>query len=62
MMFVLFGFRSAAAQRTTISLDGTWQVTDGIAPDAIPANFDHTVAVPGLANQAKPSFPDIDAI
>ena len=60
MRFVLCGSRLAAAERTTISLDGTWRVTDGIAPDAIPANFDHTVAVPGLANQAKPSFPDVD--
>ena len=60
MMFVFCGFRLPAAERTTISLDGTWRVTDGIGPDAIPTNFDHTVAVPGLANQAKPSFPDVD--
>jgi hypothetical protein len=60
VVFTFCGFRLVAAERTTLSLDGTWRVTDGMAADAIPTTFDHTVAVPGLANQATPRFPDVD--
>ncbi len=51
---------AAAAQRTTLSLDGTWSVAEGIQPEEIPPRFDHQVAVPGLTNQARPAFPDVD--
>ena len=50
----------AAAQRTTLPLDGTWSVAEGVRPEEIPARFDHTVAVPGLTDQAQPAFPDVD--
>jgi len=50
----------AAAQRTTLSLDGTWSVAEGIQAEEVPASFDHKVAVPGLTNQARPAFPDVD--
>jgi hypothetical protein len=43
-----------------ISLDGTWLVEDGVAPDAMPAAFSHKVPVPGLTHQARPAFPDVD--
>ena len=43
-----------------VPLDGTWAVADSVAADAIPASFDHAVAVPGLTNQAKPHFADVD--
>ena len=51
----------AAPGRVTQSLDGVWQIEDGKAPEAIPPVFAHTVAVPGLANQSKPAFADVDA-
>ena len=51
---------SAAPGRLTQSLDGTWQIADGKSPTEIPATFTHTVPVPGLANLAKPAFPDVD--
>ena len=50
----------AAAQRTTISLDGTWSIAESTAAEEMPSQFDHQVAVPGLVNQAKPSFPGVD--
>ncbi|MEK7677329.1 MAG: glycoside hydrolase family 2 TIM barrel-domain containing protein [Verrucomicrobiota bacterium] len=51
---------SAAPGRFTQSLDGPWQIEDGKSPTEIPAAFTHTVPVPGLANLAKPPFPDVD--
>ncbi|MBN2508018.1 MAG: hypothetical protein JXQ71_15130 [Verrucomicrobia bacterium] len=50
----------AASGRLTQSLDGTWQIADGKSPGDIPAAFDRTVPVPGLANLAIPPFPDVD--
>lgn len=50
-----------AADRVTQSLDGTWQIEDGKAPEAIPAEFTHTGPVPGLTNLAQPAFADVDA-
>ena len=46
--------------RTVLSLDGTWQVEDGIAPDRMPQTFAHSVPVPGLVHSASPAFPDVD--
>src|SRR5436190_6438613 len=51
----------AAAYRSVISLDGQWQIADGISATQPPTSFSHTVAVPGLANLALPSFPKVDA-
>jgi len=48
------------AQRTIISLNGEWEIEDSILPDDIPGNYTHTVSVPGLVNQASPSFIDVD--
>ncbi|MGD0744399.1 MAG: discoidin domain-containing protein, partial [Verrucomicrobiota bacterium] len=39
----------------TISLDGTWQLTEGQA-DQMPAQFDRKVPVPGLVDLAQPAF------
>lgn len=47
--------------RTTVSLDGTWQIADGKSAEAIPASFEHTATVPGMANLADPPFPGVDA-
>ncbi|QNN24094.1 hypothetical protein HED60_18075 [Planctomycetales bacterium ZRK34] len=54
---VLLGARvgQAAEPRRVISLDGIWQVAEG-AMNQQPANFDHTVPVPGLLDMADPKF------
>jgi hypothetical protein len=49
-----------AAQRTVISLDGTWEIEDSKDPDAIPLKWTHQVPVPGLAHSAQPGFPHVD--
>ncbi len=51
---------SSKAERITVSLDGQWTVEEGIEGNAIPVSFPHTVPVPGLTRQARPSFPDVD--
>ncbi len=51
---------AAVAERTTVSLDGTWSIAESVGPEEIPARFDHAVEVPGLVNQARPPFPDVD--
>jgi hypothetical protein len=58
---VLLGSRGIfASERQTLSLDGEWEIADSLLPEVIPAAFPHTVPVPGLANLAKPAFPDVD--
>ncbi len=51
---------SQAAHRTTISLDGQWDVDDSVSPDAMPEAYNHKVPVPGLTHSAVPAFPDVD--
>jgi hypothetical protein len=46
--------------RTTISLDGQWDVDDSVDPDAMPKAYGHKVPVPGLTHSAVPAFPDVD--
>ena len=46
--------------RTTLSLDGTWDIHDSIVPDGPPTEFRHTVPVPGLAHSSTPAFADVD--
>ena len=48
------------AERTTVSLDGRWQIEGGKSPDSSPTEFHHTVPVPGLANLARPAFSNVD--
>jgi beta-galactosidase len=43
--------------RTTISLDGIWQIAEGNF-DTIPTRFDRRVPVPGLVDMAQPGFTD----
>jgi beta-galactosidase len=49
-----------AASRVTISLDGTWDIADSKAADALPAAYSHKAPVPGLAHSAVPRFRDVD--
>lgn len=50
----------AAAGRVTLSLNGDWRVGESVAAEPAPSEFGHVAAVPGLTNQAQPTFPDID--
>lgn len=49
-----------AGERVTLSLDGEWQIEDSVAADAMPQAWHHRAPVPGLANLARPAFPDVD--
>jgi len=48
------------AGRTTIPLDGEWQLAESVEAAPMPAAFAHRVPVPGLANLAQPALVDID--
>jgi hypothetical protein len=49
-----------AAHRTTVSLNGQWDVADSVNADAMPAQYTHKAPVPGLAHSATPGFADVD--
>ena len=49
-----------STHRTTLSLDGQWDVEDSVGADEMPAAYHHTAPVPGLAHSAIPAFPDVD--
>jgi len=51
---------AAAAERAVVSLDGPWSVAESVAAEPVPAAFDRTCPVPGLAQQAQPPLPDIN--
>lgn len=53
--FLLSGCLKKSVQRTTISLNGVWQITDG-GKDIVPVAYDHLITVPGLITLAKPAF------
>ena len=65
LLVLLLVFNAASFQarceRTTVSLDGKWQITESLEAEAIPATFPGAVQVPGLANMAKPGFDRVDA-
>jgi len=48
------------AQRNIISLNGIWDVEESIEATRVPKKFSHQVEVPGMINQSKPAFDDID--
>ena len=60
VLFFVFCF-SAMADRSLLNLDGNWQIEDSVTATDIPTAFTHTVPVPGMANLAKPAFPNVDA-
>lgn len=67
-MYLIVGLAVAAAcpspvraiERTTLSLDGTWDIEDSKEPDRIPAVWNHKAPVPGLAHSAQPAFSHVD--
>jgi beta-galactosidase len=46
---------STRHKRDTISLNGIWQITEGVM-DKIPDRFDRSIQVPGLVSLAVPAF------
>src|SRR5262252_7146224 len=57
---VAFPLLMEGAERTTISLNGTWDIEDSREADSIPVAWNHRVPVPGLAHSAQPGFPQVD--
>ena len=49
-----------AAQRTTLSLDGEWEIADSVEARDLPSTWSHKAPVPGLAHSAVPAFKDVD--
>ncbi|HEX2971737.1 MAG TPA: discoidin domain-containing protein [Tepidisphaeraceae bacterium] len=49
---------SAQELRTTLSLDGTWEIAQGTL-DRQPERFEHHVPVPGLVDMAQPAFAEV---
>ena len=60
LLSVLLAVPLGAAQRTTLSLDGQWEIADSVAPDPLPQAYSHRAPVPGLAHSAAPGFQDVD--
>ena len=52
--------QAAEAARTTVPLNGTWDISESVGADEKPKAYKNTVVVPGLVNLAKPAFPDVD--
>ena len=57
---VRLSFAAENSHRTTLSLNGQWDVADSVSSDAMPKEYSHTAPVPGLAHSAVPAFPDVD--
>jgi hypothetical protein len=55
-----FAAQSQSNHRTTVSLNGTWDVEDSVAADQVPSTYHHTAPVPGLTHSATPAFADVD--
>ena len=60
LLLIALGAPLWAAQRTTLSLDGQWEIADSVEAGALPAAYSHKAPVPGLAHSAVPGFKDVD--
>jgi len=60
ILFSVAASTAAPAGRTTLSLDGMWEVEESRGAAEIPAGFSRRGPVPGLTNLARPAFPDVD--
>ena len=60
LLLLLCAVSGYSAERTALSLDGEWDITDSKAADALPAHFNHKTPVPGLAHSSTPAFADVD--
>ena len=59
LVFIFFSLQSFG-QRSVISLNGLWEVEDGIEESHLPSKYTHRVNVPGLTNLSIPGFKNID--
>jgi beta-galactosidase len=59
-LLLLCSLSGYAAERTTISLDGLWDLTDSKTAGPFPVHFDHKAPVPGLAHSSTRPFVDVD--
>ena len=62
VLSIAIGFSAClwATERTTISLNGTWDIEDSKEAEAAPVVWNHKAPVPGLAHSAQPAFPQVD--
>ncbi|SPE35653.1 putative Glycosyl hydrolase family 2 [Candidatus Sulfopaludibacter sp. SbA6] len=60
LFLVVFAAPLWAAQRTTLSLDGQWDIADSVDGESLPAAYSHKAPVPGLAHSAVPGFKNVD--
>ena len=60
LLLLAFAPQSQAG-RTTVSLDGCWEIADSAEAYTPPPSFTHTVPVPGLANLPQPTFENVDS-
>jgi len=60
LFLIVFAAPLWAAQRTTLSLDGQWDIADSVDGEGPPAAYSHKAPVPGLAHSAVPGFKDVD--
>ncbi|MEI6656293.1 MAG: glycoside hydrolase family 2 TIM barrel-domain containing protein [Verrucomicrobiota bacterium] len=58
VLLALGAVARAGEGRTTLVLDGTWQIAEGTLADR-PASFECTVPVPGLVDMAQPAFEEV---
>ncbi len=59
-VLLLSAFVPCFAERTTLSLDGTWDIADSLNAEPAPAVYTHKAPVPGLAHSSTPAFADVD--
>jgi hypothetical protein len=60
LALLLLALAVPAAERQTLSLNGTWEVEEGLGANDIPTAYGHKAPVPGLTNLAEPAFADVD--
>ncbi len=60
IIFIFFISFKIYAQRTIISLNGIWNITESVKPTPVPTLFDHSVQVPGLADLSVPPFKNVN--
>lgn len=58
LMYRCAASADASSPRRVVSLDGSWQVEQG-GMEAMPKDFPHKVAVPGLIDMAQPAFTEV---
>jgi len=60
LWIIVFFSLHSFGQRSVYSLNGQWDIEESIKSVAVPRKYTHKVAVPGLVNQSRPGFADVD--